>query len=112
MTQRYAFVPGAGLVRDTAPAPAVLPIGLGTDLSARWLLSSDPDGAAIAFDGVPGIVSTEIGIRNLRAQAVRTMIMRKTGYRDCRAADARRDVVARDGLEWNSIHCALRPAGE
>ncbi|WP_374448423.1 hypothetical protein [Stella sp.] len=105
------FRPGSGFVSDDAPGPAMLPVGLGTDLGARWLFSSTPAGATVAFDGLAGQVATEVGVRNLPASALRSLVMRKDGYRDCRHADARLDVVVRGGLEWNSVHCRLVAAG-
>lgn len=108
---RVVFRPGTGFVPDDAPGPATLPVGLGTDLGARWLFSSTPAGATVAFEGLAGQVATEVGVRNLPASALRSLVMRKEGYRDCRHADARLDVVVRGGLEWNSVHCRLVAAG-
>ena len=60
--------------------------------------------------GIADPVPTEVGIRNLPAAAVRSLVMRKDGYRDCRHADAYLDVVVRGGLEWNSVRCPMKPA--
>lgn len=105
------FRPGVGFMPDAASGPPVLPVGLGTDLGARWLFSSTPAGATVAFEGLADPVATEVGVRNLPASAMRTMVMRKEGYRDCRHADARLEVVVRGGLEWNRVHCRLAAAG-
>ncbi len=106
------YTPAGGLAPDEPARAATnaLPVGLGADLQARWLFSSVPPGAVVAFAGIADPVPTEVGIRNLPAAAVRSLVMRKDGYRDCRHADAYLDVVVRGGLEWNSVRCPMKPA--
>lgn len=109
---RLVFSPETGLVPDGAPGTAVQPVGLGTNLAARWLFSSSPPGATVTFAEIGQAAATEVGVRNLPAAAVRTMVMRKEGFRECRHGDALIDVVVRGGLEWNGVHCALKPERE
>ena len=107
-----AYRPGGRLEPEAAPQSGS-PVSLGANLQDRWLFTSVPAGAAVAFAGISEQAATEVAIRNLPAAAARSMVMRKDGYRDCTHAEARKEVVARGGLEWNAVRCMLQPlAGE
>ncbi|BBK33053.1 hypothetical protein EDC65_4323 [Stella humosa] len=110
----FQYLPDGRLAADTErPAAAqAVPVNLGTNLQARWLFSSRPAGAIARFEGLAEPVVTEVGIRNLPAAAVRSMVMRKDGFRECRYPDAYTEVVVRGGLEWNSVVCSLTPVTE